>query len=60
MTIAGIAITFVGFLIAVLSLGMTTDNTIRLVIVLVGLAVSLVGIMGVLNRACLNKAIWRK
>jgi cytochrome c biogenesis protein CcdA len=60
MTIAGLVITFVGFLIAVLSLGMTTDNTMRLIIVLVGLAVSLTGIIGVLNRACLSKAIWRK
>jgi hypothetical protein len=60
MTIAGLVITFVGFLIAVFSLGMTTDATMRLVIVLVGLAVSFVGIIGVLNRACLAKAIWRK
>ena len=60
MTIAGLVITIVGFLIALLSLGMTTDNTVRLVIVLVGIAVSLAGIIGVLNRACLSKAIWRK
>jgi hypothetical protein len=39
---------------------MTTDTTMRLVIVLVGIAVSLGGIIGVLNRACLAKAIWRR
>ena len=60
MTIAGLVITIVGFLIAVLSVGMTTSNSMRLVIVLVGIAVSLTGILGVLNRACLSKAIWRK
>ena len=60
MTIAGVLITFVGFLIAVLSVGMTADNTMRLIIVLVGIAVSLIGIIGVLNRACLSNAIWRK
>ena len=60
MTIAGLVITIVGFLIAVFSLGMTTDNTMRLVIVLVGIAVSLIGIIGVLNRAYMSKAIWRK
>lgn len=60
MTIAGIVITFVGFLIAFFSVGMTTDTTMRLVIVLVGIAVSLGGIIGVLNRACLAKAIWRR
>ncbi len=32
----------------------------RMVMVLVGIAVSLVGIIGVLNRAFLSKAIWRK
>ena len=31
-----------------------------MVMVLVGIAVSLVGIMGVLNRAFLSKAIWKK
>ena len=41
MTIAGVVITFVGFLIALFSVGMTADNTMRLIIVLVGIAVSL-------------------
>ena len=60
MMIVGVAITFLGFLIAVFSVGMTADATMRLVIVLVGIAVSLGGIIGVLNRAYLSKAIWRK
>jgi hypothetical protein len=60
MMIAGIVVTIVGFLIALLSLSMSSDAMVRLVIVLVGLAVSLTGIIGVLNRACLSKAIWRK
>ncbi len=60
MMIAGVVITFVGFLIAFFSVAMTADNTMRLIIVLVGIAVSLGGIIGVLNRACLSNAIWRK
>jgi len=60
MMIVGVVITFLGFLIAVFSVGMTADATMRLVIVLVGIAVSLIGIIGVLNRACLSKAIWRR
>lgn len=60
MMIAGVVITFLGFLIAFFSVGMTADTTARLVIVLAGIAVSLVGIIGVLNRACVAKAIWRK
>jgi len=60
MIIAGIVVTLLGFLISVVSLGATSSVTGRLVIVLVGMAVSLVGIIGVLNRAYLSKAIWRK
>jgi len=60
MMIAGVVITFLGFLIALFSVGMTSDTTMRLIISLVGIAVSLVGIIGVLNRACMAKAIWRR
>jgi hypothetical protein len=60
MIYAGILITLLGFLISVLSLGMASSVGARMVIVLIGLAVSLFGIMGVINRAYLNNAIWRK
>jgi hypothetical protein len=56
----GILTTLLGFVIALLSLGMTSSVGARLFMVLVGLAVSLTGIMGVLNRAFLKNAIWRK
>ena len=60
MIFVGIVITFVGFLIAMASVGITASNSGRLVIVLVGIAMSLVGILGVLNRAYLKNAIWKK
>lgn len=60
MIVAGIVITLLGFLIAVGSVGITASVGGRMVIVLVGIAVSLTGIIGVLNRAYLSKAIWRK
>lgn len=60
MVYAGILITFFGFLITVLSLGMASSVGARLAIVLIGLAISLFGIMGVINRAYLKNAIWRK
>jgi hypothetical protein len=60
MTIGGILITLLGFIIAVLSLGLASSVSARLVIVLVGLALSLFGIMGVINRAFLKNAIWRE
>ncbi len=60
MIIAGIVVTLLGFLISVASLGVTSSVGGRMVMVLVGIAVSLVGIIGVLNRGYLSKAIWRK
>ena len=60
MIIAGIVITLLGFLISVASLGATSSVGGRMIMVLVGMAVCLVGIIGVLNRAFLSKAIWRK
>jgi hypothetical protein len=57
---AGILITLLGFVISVLSLGMTSSVGGRMAMVLIGLAVSLTGILGVLNRAFLKNAIWRK
>jgi hypothetical protein len=60
MIFAGIIVTLLGFLISVFSLGATSSVGGRMVMVLVGLAVSLIGIVGVLNRAYLRNAIWRK
>ena len=60
MAIAGLIVTLLGFLISVFSLDLTASVNGRLVIVLVGLAVSLVGIIGVLNPAYMKNAIWRK
>ncbi len=59
MKIAGLVVTLLGFLISVGSLGATSSVGGRMVMVLVGIAVALVGIIGVLNRAFLNKAIWK-
>jgi uncharacterized membrane protein YccC len=60
MALAGIIITLLGFLISVFSLTVTSSTPGRLVMVLIGLAVILVGIIGVLNQAYMKNAIWRK
>ena len=60
MLLAGFLITILGFVICVLSLGLASSNGARLAFVLVGIAVSLTGIIGVLNRAYVKAAIWRK
>jgi hypothetical protein len=47
-------------LISVASLSVASSVSGRMVMVLLGIAVSLFGIIGVLNRGFLSKAIWRK
>lgn len=60
MIFTGLAVVLLGFLISLASLGIASGTGVRLALVLVGIAVSLTGIIGVLNRAYLSKAIWRK
>jgi cytochrome c biogenesis protein CcdA len=60
MAIAGILVTFAGFLLAAGSIGIATANSVRLVIVLVGIAVSLGGIFGILNPAYQKNAVWKR
>ena len=60
MVFLGIVVTLAGWLISVSSLTLAAGNTGRLVIVVAGILVSLVGILGVLNQAYLKNAIWKR
>lgn len=60
MVFAGLVVILVGFLVAVSSVGMMAGTAGRLVLVLVGIAIILIGMMGVLNTALLKNAIWKK
>ena len=60
MAFVGLLVTFAGFLLAVASLGISSSVGVRMFLVLVGLAISLTGIIGILNRAYLQHAIWKK
>ncbi len=60
MAIAGLIVTLLGFLISVFSVSVSSSTSGRLIIVLVGLAVSLGGIIGLLNPAYMKDANWRK
>jgi hypothetical protein len=60
MAVVGIVVTLAGFLIAVLSVGIATSTAVRLVIVLVGIAVSLGGIIGIINPAYQKNAVWKR
>ena len=59
MILVGLAVTLLGFVIAILSLTLHSVGS-QLVVVLLGLAVSLFGILGILNKHYLKNAIWKK
>ena len=60
MTFAGLAVTFLGFVIAFVSLGVTNSTGGRMVMVLAGILISLIGIMGVITPAYQKTWIWKK
>jgi hypothetical protein len=60
MTFVGLAVTFLGFVIAFISLGVTDSTGVRLVMVLVGIGVCLFGIMGVITPAYQKTWIWKR
>jgi hypothetical protein len=60
MAWVGLVITLAGFAIAVASLGLSASTGGRLVLVLVGIVVSLAGIIGPINQAYMKNAIWKR
>ena len=56
----GILITLLGFVLSLASVAVSSSVLVRLVVVLIGIGISLFGIMGLLNREYLKNAIWRK
>jgi len=60
MAVVGLLVTLAGFLLAVLSVGITAATTLRLIIVLIGIAVSIGGIIGLINPAYQQNAVWRR
>jgi len=60
MAFVGLSVVLLGFLLAAASLGITDSTTARLGIVVVGICVSLFGIMGIINPVYLKDAIWKK
>jgi len=59
MTFAGLVVTLLGFVIAFISLGVTGSTGGRMAMVLLGVLVSLVGIMGLLTPAYQKRWIWK-
>ena len=59
MVFVGLLVTLAGFFLSVMSLGMSSSVGGRLVFVLAGIAVSIVGI-ALLNKHYLKTAIWKR
>jgi hypothetical protein len=60
MVLAGILVTLLGFALCLLSPGLASGMTGRLLIVLLGIALSCFGILGMINAAYLKTAIWKE
>jgi hypothetical protein len=60
MTFVGLAVAFLGFMIAFSSLGLAESTGARMGLVLAGIAVTLVGIMGVIVPAYQKTWIWKR
>jgi len=59
MKLIGLVLTVLGWLAPVLALPMTQSTAVRMVITLLGIAISLLGILVILNKAHLKNAIWK-
>ena len=60
MALVGLVITLLGFGIAAGSVGMIASTGGRLGLVLVGIVISLVGVLGVINQAYQKNAVWKR
>ena len=60
MALVGLVITFGGFLLAAASVGISSSTTVRLILVLIGIGMSLAGIMGPINQAYQKNAVWKQ
>ena len=60
MVLIGLLVTVLGFVVSLLSLSLASSVSARLSRVLAGIAMSLVGILGIINSAYLKNAIWKR
>ena len=60
MKLVGILMALAGWLIPVVALTMTDALMVRFALAVVGILISLIGILVVLNNAHLEHAIWKK
>ena len=60
MRLAGLALIVMGWFVAMSGLFVTSSNGVRIVLACAGIAISVFGNLGVLNKYYLERAIWKK
>jgi hypothetical protein len=60
MAFVGLVVTLVGFFVAAGSVGIMSSTGGRLILVLAGIAISLFGILGLINPAYQKNAVWKR
>jgi uncharacterized membrane protein YgaE (UPF0421/DUF939 family) len=60
MKLIGIVLALAGWLLPVLGLSMSGSNGVRLFLCILGIAISLTGILYFLNKAHQKEAVWRR
>ena len=59
MKIVGVLVVLAGWLIPVVGITITQSTSVRFALAVLGIAVTLFGILGMLNKAHLKSALWR-
>ena len=59
MRFVGVLVVLVGWLIPIVGITVTQSVSARFILALLGIAVTLFGIIGLLNQAHLKNAIWK-
>lgn len=60
MKLVGILLAVFGWLLPVVGLSLTSSTGVRMFLCILGIAITLFAILGVLNRAHLKEAIWKQ
>jgi hypothetical protein len=60
MKLVGVLLALFGWLLPVVALNMTSSTGVRIFICLLGIAITLTAIIGVLNKAHQKEAIWKQ
>lgn len=60
MRLAGLGLIVGGWLVAMSGLFLTSSNLVRTVLACAGIAISVFGNLGVLNKYYLDRAIWKR